>query len=98
MGIVNVTPDSFYEPSRRTTEAEVLRAVERIVCDGGQIVDVGGYSSRPLADDVSEEEEIRRLSWGLESILRVSRRVPVGRYFPFDRGAPRGGTIWCGDD
>lgn len=70
MGIVNVTPDSFYEPSRRTTEAEVLRAVERIVCDGGQIVDVGGYSSRPLADDVSEEEEIRRLSWGLESILR----------------------------
>ena len=70
MGIVNVTPDSFYEPSRRTTEAEVLRAVERIVCDGGQIVDVGGYSSRPLADDVSEEEEIRRLSWGLELILR----------------------------
>ena len=70
MGIVNVTPDSFYEPSRRTTEAEVLRTVERIVCDGGQIVDVGGYSSRPLADDVSEEEEIRRLSWGLESILR----------------------------
>ena len=70
MGIVNVTPDSFYEPSRRTTEAEVLRAVERIVRDGGQIVDVGGYSSRPLADDVSEEEEIRRLSWGLESILR----------------------------
>ena len=70
MGIVNVTPDSFYEPSRRTTEAEVLRAVERIVRDGGQIVDVGGYSSRPLADDVPEEEEIRRLSWGLESILR----------------------------
>ena len=70
MGIVNVTPDSFYEPSRRTTEAEVLRAVARIVRDGGQIVDVGGYSSRPLADDVPEEEEIRRLSWGLESILR----------------------------
>ena len=70
LGIVNVTPDSLYEQSRRTTEAEVLRAVERIVRDGGQIVDVGGYSSRPLADDVPEEEEIRRLSWGLESILR----------------------------
>lgn len=70
MGIVNVTPDSFYGASRRTTEAEVLRAVERIVCDGGQIVDVGGYSSRPAAGDVSAEEEIRRLSWGLEVIRK----------------------------
>lgn len=75
MGIVNVTPDSFYGASRRTTEAEVLRAVERIVCDGGQIVDVGGYSSRPAAGDVSAEEEIRRLSWGLEVIRKEFSHV-----------------------
>lgn len=70
MGIVNVTPDSFYEHSRRQTDADVLHAVEKVLQDGGRIVDVGGYSSRPSAADVSEAEEIRRLSWGLDVILK----------------------------
>ncbi len=70
MGIVNVTPDSFYEQSRRTTESEVLRTVEQILREGGQLVDVGGYSSRPSAADIPLDEEIRRLSWGIEAIVR----------------------------
>ncbi len=70
MGIVNVTPDSFYEHSRRQTDADVLHAVEKVLQDGGRIVDVGGYSSRPSAADVSAAEEIRRLSWGLDVILK----------------------------
>ncbi|WP_455498555.1 dihydropteroate synthase [Coprobacter sp.] len=68
MGILNVTPDSFYAGSRcRSEEAVALRARE-IVEQGGTIIDIGAYSSRPQADDISQEEEIRRLSGALKII------------------------------
>lgn len=70
MGIVNITPDSFYSGSRNETNEKILCSVERILQDGGTIIDVGGYSSRPSAEHVSTEEEIRRLSGALEVILK----------------------------
>lgn len=70
MGIVNVTPDSFFAGSRHSTAAQLLFSVEKILTEGGEIVDIGGYSSRPSADNVSAEEEIRRLSFGLEVVLK----------------------------
>lgn len=70
MGIVNVTPDSFYAASRISNQSELIARVEQIVEEGGKIVDVGGYSSRPNADDVSEEEEIRRVSGAVEVIKK----------------------------
>lgn len=70
MGIVNVTPDSFYPNSRNATSTDILYSVEKIVNEGGAIVDLGGYSSRPSAENISADEEIRRLSWSLEVILK----------------------------
>mgnify|MGYP003213257045 FL=1 len=77
MGILNVTPDSFYAGSRVTGSVELHRRVERMLAQGADIIDVGGYSSRPGADDVSHEEEMARVRRGVEAIRRVSADVPV---------------------
>ena len=70
MGILNVTPDSFYADSRKQSEAAITERIETIIEEGAEIIDVGGYSSRPDAAEVSEEEEMRRLAMALE-ILRA---------------------------
>lgn len=70
MGIINVTPDSFYKGSRFTTEKAILHAVDKILENGGSIIDIGGFSTRPSAEIISEEEEIYRLSKALEIILK----------------------------
>lgn len=77
MGILNVTPDSFYAGSRVTGSVELHRRVERMLAQGADIIDVGGYSSRQGADDVSPEEEMARVRRGVEAIRRVSADVPV---------------------
>ena len=69
MGILNITPDSFYETSRCIDTQKALERAQQIIDDGGDILDVGAYSSRPGADDVSEEEEIARL----RSVLPIIR-------------------------
>lgn len=61
MGILNVTPDSFFLASRCRSEEEIRQRVCQIRCEGATMVDIGAYSSRPGADDVSVEEELRRL-------------------------------------
>jgi dihydropteroate synthase len=66
MGILNVTPDSFFEGSRMQTETAIRRRIETILEEGGAIIDAGGYSSRPDAADVSAEEEMRRLMPALQ--------------------------------
>jgi len=69
MGIINITPDSFYKESRFQSDKGILQAVERILSEGAQIIDIGGYSTRPGADFISQEEEISRVSNALEIIL-----------------------------
>jgi len=70
MGIVNVTPDSFFIGNRFVTEKAILQAVEKMVSEGAAIIDIGGYSTRPSAEVISQNEEIRRLSEGLEIVLK----------------------------
>lgn len=70
MTIINVTPDSFYDGSRSFTEEEIERRVVEAIEAGTDMFDVGGYSSRPSADDVAIEEEIERV----ERAMRVIRR------------------------
>ncbi len=70
MGIVNVTPDSFYAQSRVSKAKELLRKVEEMLRRGADFIDVGGYSSRPGAADVSPDEEMRRVIPAIESIHR----------------------------
>ena len=70
MGILNVTPDSFYAGSRVQTEAEIVRRCHQIVDEGATMIDVGGYSTRPGGTEVSEAEEMERLRFGLSIIRR----------------------------
>ena len=70
MGILNVTPDSFYAGSRAETEQDIVRRLHQIVDEGASIVDIGAYSSRPGADEVSAEEEMKRLRMGLELVRK----------------------------
>ena len=70
MGILNVTPDSFYAGSRGVTERYILERLHQIMNEGASIVDIGAYSSRPGAQEVSVEEEMERLRTGLELIRK----------------------------
>lgn len=71
MGILNVTPDSFYAGSRTQTEAEIVRRVKQIVSEGAAIIDIGAYSSRYNADNVSAREEMERLRMGLKILFEI---------------------------
>ena len=77
MGILNVTPDSFYAGSRAETEQDIIRRLHQIVDEGASIVDIGGYSSRPDAEHISAEEEMNRLRNGLEIIRKHRPEVVV---------------------
>lgn len=70
MGILNVTPDSFYAGSRKQTEQEIVERVRQIVTEGGAIIDVGACSTRPGFQEVSEKEEMDRLRFGLGIVRR----------------------------
>ena len=69
MGILNITPDSFYVQSR-TTPAEVLRKAEQMLEEGATFVDIGGYSSRPNAQEVSPQEELQRVVPVVEALVK----------------------------
>ena len=60
MGILNITPDSFYDGGTYKNESEILNQVEKMLLDGATFIDVGAYSSRPGAQHISEEEELKR--------------------------------------
>ena len=70
MGILNATPDSFYSGSRKQTEAEIADRANQIIAEGGRIIDVGAFSTRQGADEVSLEEETERLKRALEIVRR----------------------------
>lgn len=70
MGILNATPDSFFAGSRRQTETEIAVRANEIIEQGGTIIDVGAFSTRPGADEVSEQEETERLRRALAIVRR----------------------------
>ena len=70
MGILNLTPDSFYDGGVYFTEKEALKRAEQILAEGGTIIDMGAYSSRPGAINISTEEELKRLIPALKAIVK----------------------------
>ena len=76
MGILNITPDSFYSGSRVSSESEILSRAEEMLLNGADLLDIGGYSSKPGAEDVSEEEEIKRV---IPAISAVKKAFPETR-------------------
>lgn len=77
MGILNVTPDSFYAGSRKETTSDIVNRVEQIITEGADMIDIGAYSSRPNAEHVSTKEEMARLRKGLEAIREVAPEAIV---------------------
>lgn len=77
MGIINVTPDSFYAESRVNDTDTIKRRVATMIEEGADWIDLGGYSSRPGAEDVSPQEEIDRLAAGMQAIRSVNADIPV---------------------
>jgi dihydropteroate synthase len=70
MGILNVTPNSFYDGGKYQHETEILKRVEVMLNEGADFIDIGAYSSKPNAEFVSEEEELNRLLPILKSVLK----------------------------
>jgi dihydropteroate synthase len=70
MGILNVTPDSFYDGGKHQSPDEILKHVEKMLHDGATFIDVGGYSTRPGAEDISPEEELGRVLPVIRSIQK----------------------------
>lgn len=77
MGILNCTPDSFFADSRKQNEAEIAARANQIVAEGGSIIDVGAFSTRPGAQEVTEEEEMARLRRALPVVRREQPHVAV---------------------
>lgn len=90
MGILNITPDSFYEGSRKQSEQEIAERTQQIVVEGGSIIDVGAFSTRPGAEQVSSEEEMARMRRGLTIVMheleqmgnRAQVRVSIDTFRP----------------
>lgn len=72
MGILNLTPDSFYSDSRCNESTMIEQRVNQIITEGAKIIDIGGYSSRPGANDITPDEEYSRLATGLDIIKRIA--------------------------
>ena len=77
MGILNCTPDSFFAGSRKQTEKEIADRANQIVAEGGSIIDVGAFSTRPGASEVSQEEEMNRLRHALPIVAREQPGVAI---------------------
>ena len=84
MGILNCTPDSFYAGSRKQTEHEIAERANQIISEGGTMIDVGAFATRPGAQEVSEEEEMTRLKAALKTVRSVQPDaiVSVDTYRP----------------
>jgi len=77
MAIINITPDSFFSESQCNEEKMIIERAEKAIKDGAKILDIGGYSTRPNADFVSENEEISRICRALEIIRKNFPEIPV---------------------
>lgn len=77
MGILNVTPDSFYDGGKYVSEVKVIERIHQIVEEGAGIIDVGAYSTRPGAAFVDEKEELARLAWAVELVRKYYPDVVV---------------------
>jgi len=73
MGIINITPDSFYHESRVTGDKEIMEAAVKMTEEGADILDIGGYSSRPSAEDITAEEEGKRV---LNAVKLIRKELP----------------------
>ncbi|MGX9727917.1 MAG: dihydropteroate synthase [Candidatus Electronema sp. VV] len=77
MGILNVTPDSFSDGGSFFDAQSILQQAERLLAEGADIIDIGGESTRPFAQPVAEEEELRRVIPAIEAVRSLSAEIPI---------------------
>jgi len=77
MGILNITPDSFYDGGKYSSNLEVGEQIEKLIAEGADIIDIGGHSSRPGAEHVPEKEEFERIRIGLDILVKNYPEMPV---------------------
>jgi dihydropteroate synthase len=77
MGIMNITPDSFYSKSRFVNKEDITKQTEKIIENGGDIIDIGAYSSRPGATHIDKDEEWNRLAPALETIRNINSNIII---------------------
>ena len=77
MGILNLTPDSFFDGGNYLTENQMLRQTEKMFTDGAQMIDIGGASSKPNADPLSEKEELQRILKPIERLIKAFPAIKI---------------------
>lgn len=77
MGILNITPDSFYSQSRIQSDSQALKVAEKMINDGADILDLGGYSSRPGALNIEEKKEIERITPIIQALKKEFPSMPI---------------------
>ncbi|HEV8506014.1 MAG TPA: dihydropteroate synthase, partial [Chitinophagaceae bacterium] len=77
MGIINATPDSFYQGSRFSGAGEILAQAEKMISEGADILDIGGQSTRPGSEQLSEETELDRIVESIETIHQKFPEIPI---------------------
>lgn len=77
MGIVNITPDSFYSSSASLREKDILQQVEKHIVEGADIIDVGAQSTRPNSELISAKEELKRILVPLQTIRKLFPKIPI---------------------
>ena len=77
MGILNITPDSFYDGGRFNRSESMMAKLQQLIQQGTDIIDIGGYSTRPGAENISEKEEINRIIPAIETSKSMAPRIPV---------------------
>ncbi len=77
MGILNVTNDSFYDGGRYMNEKEIAFKIEKLISDGADIIDIGGYSSRPGAKHIDEKIETKRVLMGIKIVRSFGEEIPI---------------------
>ena len=77
MGILNVTPDSIYAESRTSDDTHIAERVKQMMEEGADMIDIGGYTSRPGADDVTPQEELERVRRGIRIVRKLYPEVPL---------------------
>lgn len=97
MGILNATPDSFYAGSRANSDSEILHRAEQMITDGAQMIDVGGFSTRPGAVEVSETEELDRVC---NAVSLVRKQFPdiIISVDTFRSSVAKESVVSCGAD
>ena len=96
MGVLNLTPDSFYDGGKYKNQKEIITQVTQMISQGATFIDIGAYSSRPGAEHVSETEELRRMTPIVALLIKDKAEVRFNRSIEVCTNVKKGTNALCG--